>query len=128
MILDHSDQDAATVKERLLKGEYNLLSLRDMDIDVEELEAKLCYLQDAIEEYEMILQLFEFVEGPYKTAKHQDTLEAQPISMLNIKNAVQHKIGLPSAVEIEVALADMKKVILVLNLVTNVCYFKEMLN
>ena len=57
------------------KAEHHLLSLRDMeliDIDVEELETKLHYLQDAIEEYEVIQQHLEFVEGPDETAKHRD--------------------------------------------------------
>ena len=81
------------------KAEHHLLSLRDMEligIDVEELETKLCYLQDAIEEYEVIQQHLEFVEGPDETVKHQDMVEAQRKSMLSIKKAVQRKIGLQS--------------------------------
>ena len=77
-----------------------------------ELEAKLHYLQDVvIEEYEGIQQRLEFVEGPDKMAKHQDTVEAQRKSMLSIKKAVQRKIkACHLAVEIEVALIDMRKV------------------
>ena len=96
------------------KAEHHLLLLRDMeliDINVEELETKLHYLQDAIEEYEVIQQHLDFVEGPDETAKHQDMVEAQRKSMLSIKKAVQRKIEACNlAVEIEVALADMRKV------------------
>ena len=112
-ILDHSDQDVATVRNGYKSGTtspiaqgYGANRHRRRGT-----RSKPRYLQDAIEEYELTQQRLKFIEGPDETSKHQDMVEAQRKSMLSIKKAVQCKIkACHLAVEIEVALADMRKV------------------